>query len=116
MPELPVNRYVTLVSNEDYVLGAKALARSLHMCHSQSPLTVLAAHPFDSLAELETLGCEVLHVEPLPLSEDFRRRHSRDQQHSAAPFTKGNKPQFHNPLDNFLKLRLWELDQYEKII
>ncbi len=111
-----MNRYVTLVSNQDYVLGAKALARSLQMCQSQWPLTVMAAYPFDELSELEAFGCEILHVEPLAVSEDFPRRHSREQQHSAAPFTKGNKPQFHNPLDNFLKLRLWEMDQYEKII
>ena len=53
--ELAVNRYVTLVSNQDYVLGAKALARSLQMCWSQWPLTVMAAYPFDELSELEAL-------------------------------------------------------------
>ena len=25
------------------------------------------------------------------------------------PFTKGGKPAFHTPLDNFAKLRLWQL-------
>ena len=31
-----------------------------------------------------------------------------------APFTKGNKPAFHTPLDNFAKLRLWELEDSTK--
>jgi alpha-N-acetylglucosamine transferase len=111
-----VYRYITLVSNEEYVLGAKALARSLRMCRSQWPLTVLTLYDFDSLADLEAQGCHILRVEPLAVSDEFRLRHSREQQHAAAPFTKGNKPQFHNPLDNFVKLRLWELEEYQKVI
>jgi alpha-N-acetylglucosamine transferase len=109
-------RYVTLVSNDDYVLGARALARSLKMVQSQWPLTIMTLRDFDGLAALETDGCHILRVDPLNVSEEFRQRHSREHQHKAAPFTKGNKPQFHNPLDNFVKLRLWELDQFEKII
>ena len=111
-----MNSYLTLVTNPDYALGALALARSLTMCNSQWPLTVLAVRDVDGLEALEAAGCEVRFVEPLPVSEGFRRRHSRKAQHAAAPFTKGNKPQFHDPLDNFAKLRLWELEQFEKII
>jgi hypothetical protein len=33
----------------------------------------------------------------------------------AAPFTKGEKPPFHTPLDSFAKLRLWQLD-YERVV
>jgi alpha-N-acetylglucosamine transferase len=105
-----------LVTNDDYVLGARALARSLVMCGSQAPLTVLTVAHFDGLADLEAMGCQVLHVDALPLSDDFRARHSRQAQHTNAPFTKGSKPQFHDPLHNFVKLRLWQLEQYEKVV
>lgn len=111
-----MNSYVTLVSNDDYVLGARALARSLKMCQSKWPLTVMTSRDFDGLSDLEALGCTILPVEALPVSEDFRARHTRERQHTQAPFTKGRKPQFHNPLDNFVKLRLWELEQHEKVI
>ncbi len=86
------------------------------MCESKWPLTVLALEDLDGLDELEALGCTILRVAPLPFSEDFSARHSRESQHSRAPFTKGRKPAFHNPLHNFVKLRLWELEQFEKIV
>lgn len=111
-----MNSYVTLVSNDDYVLGARALARSLTMCGAQWPLTILTTQTFAGLKDLEALGCVIQLVEPLPVSEDFRARHTRERQHTQAPFTKGNKPQFHNPLDNFVKLRLWELEQHERVV
>lgn len=108
--------YVTLVTNADYVLGARALARSLIMCQSRYPLTVLTVDDFEGLTELQALGCHILPSAELPLSDDFRNRHSRQAQHTTAPFTKGSKPQFHNPLHNFIKLRLWELDSYQKVV
>ena len=33
-----------------------------------------------------------------------------------APFTKGRKPDFHSPLDNFCKLRLWQLTEYQRCV
>lgn len=108
--------YVTLVSNQEYLIGAQALANSLRMSGARWPLTVLITQPFDGLDELEALGCIIVPIEPLPFSDEFCARHSRRQQHALAPFTKGNKPQFHNPLDNFGKLRLWELEQFEKVV
>ena len=33
-----------------------------------------------------------------------------------APFTKGRKPAFHTPLDNFVKLRLWEMEEYDRVV
>jgi alpha-N-acetylglucosamine transferase len=47
---------------------------------------------------------------------EFNARHQRDRLHADAPFTKGNKPAFHTPLDNFAKLRLWELEQYDNVV
>lgn len=111
-----MNSYVTLVTNADYALAAKALARSLIMTAANAPLTVLVVRDVPGLADLEALGCSIVQVEPLPVSDAFRSRHSRQSQHTAAPFTKGNKPAFHDPLDNFAKLRLWELEEFDKVI
>jgi alpha-N-acetylglucosamine transferase len=108
--------YVTLVTGADYMPGVKALARSLQMCRSAWPLTVLTVADLAGLDDLEALGCQVIQVDPLPLSADFRARHTRQAQHAQAPFTKGDKPAFHDPLHNFVKLRLWELEQYEKVV
>ena len=44
--------YVTLVTNEDYALAARALARSLIMTGAAWPLTVLAVRDVPGLAEL----------------------------------------------------------------
>ncbi|MBL8165020.1 MAG: glycosyltransferase family 8 protein [Anaerolineae bacterium] len=111
-----LNSYVTLVANADYVIGARALARSLTMCGAQWPLTVLAVAGVDGLDELQALGCRIVVVDPLPLSDAFRARHTRQAQHAQAPFTKGSKPLFHDPLLNFVKLRLWELEQHERVV
>ncbi len=108
--------YVTLIANADYVIGARALARSLVMVGSRWPLTILALPGVEGLDTPEFAACEIMEVEPLPLSDAFREQHSRQTQHAAAPFTKGEKPIFHDPLHNFVKLRLWELDQFEKIV
>lgn len=111
-----MNSYITLVSNPDFLTGAVALARSLLMLNAQFPLTVLALDGIEGIERLETLGCRIQIVEPLPVSEGFRARHSRSSQHKLAPFTKGNKPDFHDPLNNFLKLRLWEMTGHEKVV
>lgn len=109
--------FVTLVTNEDYALGALALARSLQAVKSSAPLVVLVSKPLpDGYAELEQAGCIITEVAALPLSEDFRERHNRQSQHARSPFTKGTKPIFHDPLDNFCKLRLWEMEQYKRIV
>lgn len=111
-----LNSYLTLIANEDYLIGARALARSLRMVHARWPLTALAVDGVNGLDELEALGCRIVHVAPLSLSDDFRARHSRSAQHANAPFTKGEKPAFHDPLLNFVKLRLWEMEEFDKVI
>lgn len=109
--------YITLIANADYIVGAHALARSLKRVHAEWPLTALVLDPaLAGLDAIEALGVKLLAVDPLPLSDGFRKRHSRESQHAAAPFTKGNKPVFHDPLHNFVKLRLWELEQYDSVV
>ena len=108
--------YATLVTNADYARGALALARSLRSVGATAPLVVLATPGAAGLESLARAGAQVREVAPLPLSASFKARHSRRAQHEAAPFTKGTKPVFHDPLDNFQKLRLWELDAFERIV
>lgn len=108
--------YATLVTNEDYGLGALALARSLKRAGARFPLVVLATAGAGRLDELAAEGCRIVETAPLPLSPVFRERHARPALHGAAPFTKGGKPAFHDPLDNFAKLRLWQLEEYEKVV
>ena len=108
--------YATLVTNPDYALGALALARSLKAVQAGAPLLVLATADVGGLDALVSEGCEIRHVGQPNLSEPFRERHARKALHTASPFTKGTKPSFHDPLDNFCKLRLWELDSYDRIV
>ena len=93
-----------------------ALARSLQAVGSVAPLVVLATERAGRLDELQALGCIVRPVRQPPLSEAFRARHSRESQHARAPFTKGVKPDFHDPLDNFCKLALWQLAEYRRVV
>jgi alpha-N-acetylglucosamine transferase len=110
------NCYLTLIANIDYLMGALALARSLRMVESHWELVALVIGDIAGIDALEALGVRLHFVEPLALSDAFRVRHSRAAQHAQAPFTKGEKPIFHDPLHNFVKLRLWELEQYHKIV
>ena len=108
--------YATLVTNEEYGRGALALARSLKWTGTERPLLVLATSEAEHLEELAAEGCRIVPVRQPAVSDAFRERHSRDALHRAAPFNKGNKPAFHDPVDNFCKLELWTLEEYEKIV
>ena len=110
--------YVTLVTNQDYILGAKALMRSIALTGTRADKVVLhtGALGRESLAPLKQYGVRLIETELLPTSHAFNLRHSRKAQHAAAPFTKGEKPSFHTPLDNFAKLRLWQLTEYESVV
>jgi alpha-N-acetylglucosamine transferase len=111
------NAYVTLVTNADFALGARALVRSLALSGTKADIVVMHTGGVgaDSLAPLSALGARLEEVELLPTSDAFNARHARKALHSAAPFTKGTKPAFHTPLDNFAKLRLWQLD-YDAVV
>ncbi|MCO5073287.1 MAG: glycosyl transferase [Rhizobiaceae bacterium] len=112
------NAYVTLVTNADFAEGAVALLRSLAMSGTDADIVVMHTGGVapSALRPLEELGGRLLSVQLLPTSDAFNERHARAKLHGAAPFTKGRKPEFHTPLDNFAKLRLWQLTQYERVV
>lgn len=110
--------YVTLVTNADYVLGATALVRSLRASATTAEIVVMHTGGVEpgTLAALEALGARLHLAELLPTSDAFNARHQRERIHAENPFTKGRKPAFHTPLDNFAKLRLWELEDYDSVV
>lgn len=106
--------YVTLVTGDDYAHGARGLVRSLVLSGTRADIVVLHT---DGVAEaalqpLAALGARLVRTALLPTSDAFNRAHARDVLHRVAPFDKGNKPPLHTPLDNFTKLRLWQLTEY----
>ncbi len=115
---MTANAYVTLVTNADYVLGATALVRSLKLTGTRADIVVMhtGAVGTEALAPLEMLGARLHLVDLLPTSDAFNERHARGRIHADKPFTKGRKPDFHTPLDNFAKLRLWQLEEYARVV
>ncbi|SEL74084.1 Alpha-N-acetylglucosamine transferase [Roseivivax marinus] len=109
--------FVTLVTNADFARGAAALLHSLALTGSDADRVVLhtEAVPADALAVLRDRGARLVETDLLPTSPAFNAAHAKDQVHGRNPFTKGEKPPFHTPLDNFAKLRLWQLD-YARVV
>ena len=109
--------YVTLVTNADFALGAGALLRSLDLSGTSADRVVMhtGGVPSDALTALADRGASLVPVDLLPTSDAFNDAHARDRLHGVAPFTKGEKPAFHTPLDNFAKLRLWQLP-YDRVV
>lgn len=108
--------YVTLVTNDDFAMGAMGLLRSIKACGSGYPLLIMATYTSPAVEALERAGGQVIQVSPPEVSDAFAERHGRAAVHAKNPFTKGNKPAFHNPLDNFCKLRIWEMEEYERLV
>jgi alpha-N-acetylglucosamine transferase len=110
--------YVTLVTNADYAMGALALARSIELSGTRADIVVLHTGGMtdEALAPLADLGCRLIRTDLLDTSDAFNERHARGKLHANAPFTKGRKPAFHSPLDNFCKLRLWQLTEYQSCV
>lgn len=117
-PALSGRAFVTLVTNSDYALGALALMRSVTMSGTDADLVVLHTGGVSDadLAPLTALDVRLVACDLLPTSAAFNARHARNALHGAAPFTKGEKPRFHTPLDNFAKLRLWQLTDYRDVV
>jgi alpha-N-acetylglucosamine transferase len=109
--------YVTLVTNADFAVGAGALLRSLALSGTTAERVVMhtGGVPEESLRSLADRGAQLVSVNLLPTSAEFNERHAKDRIHGLNPFTKGVKPPFHTPLDNFAKLRLWQLP-YERVV
>ena len=108
--------YVTLATNAEYAIGAAALLRSLRRTGTGADLVVMFTELDPASRDmLRDLGGRLVQVDLLPTSDGFNAAHARGTLHGAAPFTKGEKPPFHTPLDNFAKLRLWQLD-YERVV
>jgi alpha-N-acetylglucosamine transferase len=109
--------YVTLVTNGDYLPGAVALVRSLVLTGTEADIVVMHTGGVEAaaLAPLVALGARLAACELLPTSAGFDAAHARQEIHGRNPFTKGGKPAFHTPLDNFVKLRLWQLP-YERVV
>ncbi|PZQ47139.1 MAG: glycosyl transferase [Rhodovulum sulfidophilum] len=110
--------YATLVTNADYALGARALCRSIRHSRSEADIVVLHTGGVSEadLAPLREFGVRLARCELLPTSDAFNLAHARDRIHGLAPFTKGEKPAFHTPLDNFVKLRLWQMEEYTRVV
>ena len=111
------NAYVTLVTNADYAMGALALVRSIRLTGTSADVIVMhtGAVAEADLAAVAALGAVLKPAELLPTSDAFNQRHAKANIHGKNPFSKGRKPDFHTPLDNFAKLRLWQLD-YDGVI
>lgn len=110
--------YATLVTNDDYAPGAVALVRSIRRCGTRADIVAMHTPALGEATRQRLLaeGARLVEVELLPTSDAFNERHARRSLHEAAPFTKGTKPPFHTPLDNFAKLRLWQLIDYDRIV
>ena len=110
--------FVTLVTGDDYAVGARVLLRSLALTGTHADLVAMHTDGASAaaLAPLAAEGARLVPVDPPPISAGFAARHARDALHGAAPFAKGGKPAFHTPLDNFAKLRLWQLVEYEAAV
>lgn len=117
-PATGIRAYVTLVTNQDYAMGALALARSIRHAGADADIVVLHTGGVEdrALKPLADLDCRLVRTELLDTSDGFNERHARGRLHADAPFTKGRKPAFHSPLDNFCKLRLWQLTEYEACV
>ncbi len=114
----PRYAYATLLATADYLPGALALSRSLRACGSSLPLVVLieeAVADSRTVAAIEAEGALPHVIAPMPFSDAFCSRHSGARIHARDPFQNGDKPRFHSPLRNFSKLRIWELEQYERV-
>jgi alpha-N-acetylglucosamine transferase len=109
--------YVTLVTNAAYLPGAVALLNSLARTGTTADIVVLhtAGVPPAALAPLAARGARLATCGLLPTSGAFDVAHARAEIHGRNPFTKGEKPAFHTPLDNFVKLRLWQLP-YARVV
>lgn len=116
----PVHRYAyaTLLATKEYLPGVIALSRSIRNSGTRYPLEILVAESLmdeETVSLLDLEGARVTLASPLALSTEFVERHHPASLHRRDPFLSGEKPHFHSPVENFLKLRVWELEEYERV-
>lgn len=117
MRSRPVNSaFVTLLLGDAYLPGVIALANSLERAKSRYPLIVMFRKNRQDIRSLKNNNIILCPMDSIPFSEAFCQKHSRSYQHKHSPFTKGRKPCFHQPLDNFYKLCLWTLTDYDSLV
>lgn len=92
-----------------------ALIRSIRLTGTTADIVVLHTDGAGELSPLAALGARLARCDLLPTSDAFNAAHAKSQIHGRNPFTKGEKPAFHTPLDNFVKLRLWQLP-YARVV
>lgn len=93
--------WVTLLTQPDYLVGVKALHRSLKQSETRWPLVVMTTDAI-SLADREDLqaqGCVIHHVDPLYPRDDL------DQHYASAQFG-----------EVWTKLRAWQLTECERVV
>lgn len=93
--------WVTLLTQPDYLVGVKALHRSLQESHTQWPLVVMTT-PAISDADCQILqdeGCVIKPVDPLYPRADLA------QHYASAQFG-----------EVWTKLRAWQLTDYERVV
>lgn len=93
--------WATLLTQPDYVIGVRALARSLQQNESRFPLVVLVTANVDHDARtlLEQDGCRVIEVEPLSPASHL------DDAYANARFA-----------EVWTKLAVWTLTEYSRIV
>lgn len=86
--------FVTLVTNSDYALGARALLRSIRLTRTPADIVVLHTGGVDaaSLEPLTEFDCRLIQTDLLPLSDEFNARHQRRNVHEQHPSQKDASP------------------------
>jgi len=93
--------WVTLLTQPDYVIGVKALHRSLQRSETRWPLVVMVTDAIDAdtRAALQAAGCVIHPVAPLMPDSAL------EQHYASAQFG-----------EVWSKLRAWELTDYERVV
>lgn len=93
--------WVTLLTQPDYLVGVKALHRSLKQSETRWPLVVMTtdAIPLADREDLQAQGCVIHHVDPLYPRDDL------DQYYASAQFG-----------EVWTKLRAWQLTECERVV
>ncbi len=106
--------YITVVTNNEYVPGVIALYRSLRFVQSEYQLLVGFTDNVTAINDIQRHGARTILLTPPRLSGDFQKRHCTESIHKN-PFL-GSKPSFHNTLENFSKIEIWNLEEFDKMV